>query len=275
MYNKIRSQKKPLRFLLSRALWHSRLCYLFTIKFASGIKIRFFPTAGSSSFWLDPYSCIDEESFITSYLREGDTFIDVGANIGYVTLTAAKKIGNSGKIISIEPHPRTFIFLNKNIKANAFMNIETYNLAMGNENGKISFSNSKSDEQNFINKSGSIDVSIRRLDELFNGPSVEFLKIDTEGYELLVLQGAKETLAKTKTIYLEIFQSHFDRYNYKRKDLFRFLADQNFKIFIFQAAKVLKEIDPDSQVDLEKFENMVATRDVSFLKSRLQDYTIN
>ena len=275
MYNKIKRKKRPIRFLLSRALWHSRLCYLFTIKFASGIKIRFFPTAGSSSFWIDPYSCIDEELFISSYLREGDTFIDVGANIGYITLTAAKKIGDSGKIISIEPHPRTFIFLNKNIKANAFMNIETYNLALGNEEGKISFSDSKSDEQNFITKSGIIDVSVKRLDELFNGPSVEFLKIDTEGYELFVLQGAKKTLTKTKTIFLEIFQSHFDRYNYKKKDLLRFLAEQEFKIFVFQSAKVLNEIDPNSEIDLEKFENIVATKDVSFLKSRLQGYSIN
>ena len=272
--NRIKRQKNIIKFLVSRILWHSGLCRLFTIEFNSRIKIRFYPTAGSASFWVEPYSCIDEELFITNYLQEGDTFIDVGANIGYITLTAAKKIGNAGQVISIEPHPKTFSFLKRNIAFNKFNNIKTYNVAIGNESGRVSFTNSKSDEQNFITKAGPVEVQIKKLDEIFQGEHVDFLKIDTEGYELFVLEGAQEVLKKVKVIYLEVYQVHFDRYNYDSKKILSFLTALNFKIYTFQSAKTLKEIDYSSDTCLNKFENIVAIKDIEFFKSRLPEYQI-
>ena len=269
---KIKSQKHPVRFLISRVLWYTGLGRILTIRLPSGVRIRFFPTAASASFWVDPAHSMDDGLFIGNYLAEGDTFIDVGANIGYLTLTGARKVGTTGHVISLEPHPRTFRFLNKNIRLNQLTNIQTHNVAVGDTKATLSFSDSKSDEQNFITENGPLSVGLTTLDDLFDGASVELLKIDTEGYELFVLKGASKILPKTKLIFLESFQTHFDRYNYHRKDIVDLLARSHFKVFKFVSANELREIDPRS--DLGEFENLVAVGDVAFLQSRMKNLTI-
>jgi FkbM family methyltransferase len=226
----------------------------------------------SASFWFDRNLSSEDGYFITNYLRDGDNFIDIGANIGYLTMVGAKKVGRTGQVISIEPHPRTFNFLSGNIDLNHFTNIKAYNIAIGNENGKLHFSDSKSDEQNFITKRGPIEVEIKRLDDLFTDTSVELLKIDTEGYELSVLTGAPKTLSKIKVVYLETYKKHFDRYNYQGKDILDILIKNGFRVFRFLEKDKLQEINSSYCFDM--LENIVAVRDVDFLRSRLNKLEI-
>ena len=272
MIKRIKNEKHPIKFLFSRILWKLGLCRLFIIRFPSGIKMRFYPTAGSASFWVDKMSSVDDGSFVEEYLSEGDTYIDIGANIGYLSLIAARKVGKTGKVISIEPHPKIYSFLNKNIKLNNFNNTETYNIAIGNEEGVLKFSDSKSDEQNFITKEGTIEVRIKKLDDVFLGNQVDFLKIDTEGYELFVLNGAKDTLLKTKLVFLESYQKQFDRYSYNLKDILDLLLTYNFRIFRLISAQEIEEVD--SSYSTDGFENLVAVKDLNFLKSRIKDMVI-
>jgi FkbM family methyltransferase len=75
----------------------------------------------------------DELTFLERYLKEGDVFIDVGANIGIFSLVAAKMVGATGKVISFEPTLSTFQRLNENIILNNFTNILPINAA-GNKN---------------------------------------------------------------------------------------------------------------------------------------------
>ena len=271
--SRVKTQKHPIRFLLSRILWYSGLCKMFVVNLSSGVKIRFYPTSTSTALWTDPF-CFDSDgvNLIKDYLSAGDIFIDVGANIGHLTLTGAKKVGNSGQVISIEPHPRTFKFLNKNIDLNGFKNVKTYNLAIGDKNGELCFSDIRSDDQNFITEDGTVKVDIKRLDDLFFGKKVDLLKIDTEGYELFVLKGAANILSKTELVHLEIYQTNFERYGYYIKDIVDLLFKNNFKVFRFLSENELKEID--NNYLSEKCENLIAIKDVNSFREKMKNLTI-
>lgn len=266
--SRIKVQKKPIRFLLSRVLWYSGLCRIFVVKLSHGIKIRFYPTSTSTALWTNPYSFDEiEVNFIWNYLMPGDTFIDVGANIGQLTLTGAKKVDKTGQVFSIEPHPSTFKFLNKNIKLNGFKNIKTYNLAIGDKNGKACFSNIRSDDQNFITDKGSIEIDVKKLDDLFLNKKIELLKIDTEGYELFVLNGALNLLKNTEAVYLEIYQTNFERYNYDIKKIVNLLLQNDFKVYRFLSQNKLEKID--SSYVSKECENLIAVKNNNRLNNSL------
>ena len=75
--------------------------------------MKFYPSYLSRILWVDPnhgHSGSEVENFVWKYLRAGDIFIDIGANIGTVTLEASKKIGDNGKIFSFEANPKIFGF---------------------------------------------------------------------------------------------------------------------------------------------------------------------
>jgi FkbM family methyltransferase len=67
--------------------------------------------------------------WIRGRLKPGDTFIDVGANIGYFTLLAAKLVGASGKVVAVEAHPAIFAALENNLEINGFRNVRAVNCA--------------------------------------------------------------------------------------------------------------------------------------------------
>ena len=68
-------------------------------------------------------------AFLSERLRPGDTFVDVGANVGYFTLLASKLVGDSGRVVAIEASPATFAALNENIVRNEACNVRTANVA--------------------------------------------------------------------------------------------------------------------------------------------------
>ena len=270
--SRLKGQDHKIRFLLSRLLWISGLCRIFTINLSKGIKIKFYPTSTSTALWVDP-NCFDSEGvdFIWDYLSEGDTFVDIGANIGHLTLIGAKKVG-SGRVVSVEPHPRTFKFLNKNIKLNKLKNIKTYNFAIGDENNESLFSDIRSDDQNFVGEGGSVTIDIKRLDNLNIDGIVNLLKIDVEGYELFVLKGALETLSRTEAIYVEVYETNFERYSYHLKEILEMIIKNNFKVFRFIDDKNLQEIN--KTYVSQDCENLLAIKDLDMLKRKMNNFRL-
>ena len=82
----------PLRFLVSRALYHSGLAPGFTMTRA-GIRYRFWPSSLSMSLWADPAYASWDRDVVRAIVRPGDTVVDVGANVGFVSLEAARAAG--------------------------------------------------------------------------------------------------------------------------------------------------------------------------------------
>jgi len=230
--NILRRHPLPRRLIVSRLLWYSRLCRLIKIR-RDYCALRFHPSSLSADLWIRPNDRRDEERLIARYLRPGDCMVDVGANIGMVALTAASRVGPNGAVYAFEPHPRTFGYLQENIALNGGSNVRAFNFAVGEREGTVQFSDIRSDDQNSIITSGKgILVPLRPLDALDIGePLIHLLKVDTEGYEKFVFQGAARLLAKTLTVHFESWNTSFAKYGYSSPDVFRLLEAAGFRVF--------------------------------------------
>lgn len=238
----ISHEDKPLKFLLSKLLIRTKISPFFKIQ-RKGYRLRFYSSSYSRVLWINNNYENPVLDFIHDYLREGDILIDIGANIGVVTVESSLIVGSKGKIYSIEPHPKTFEFLKGNIAFNRITNIETFNVALGNNNGVILFSNERSDDQNSIIDSGKgIEIPIHRLDDLMNLSHITLIKIDVEGYEKFVLMGATQLLKVTDCIYFEAVEHAMKKYGYSFEDVYDILASNGFQLFRISGNKEISSI---------------------------------
>lgn len=142
---------------------------------------------------------------VINSIKNGQTIIDVGASIGIYTIFFAKMVGNTGKVYAFEPEPRNFELLKKNIKINGFKNVILENKAVSNVSGfvKIEIANNIANHRiTSDNSKTTFDVPSVSIDDYFKDKSekIDFIKIDTEGYDGYVLLGAKDTISKNNFI---------------------------------------------------------------------------
>lgn len=130
--------KHSLRRLGAGVIGRSGLGNLFKIKIRiHDYYILFHPTGLCSLYWNDPTVRNEDYEFLNSFLKKGDTYIDVGANVGVTVIPAAKCIGESGRVIAVEPHPAICSYLKENIELNDLSNVQVHNCAVGNQKGSI------------------------------------------------------------------------------------------------------------------------------------------
>lgn len=238
-------EDKPLKFLLAKILMRLKISPVLAIK-RKGYRLRFYPSAYSRTLWINNNYENPVLDFVHAYLQVGDILVDVGANIGVVTLESSLIVGQQGKIYSFEPHPKIFNFLKGNILFNHITNVETFNVALGNTHENILFSNEISDDQNSIkNSGGEVNVPIRRLDDLIAPSNVALLKIDVEGYEKFVLMGAAKLLKITKCVYFEAMEQAMKKYDYSVEDIYDIFISNKFQLFRISGKK---EISPITKI---------------------------
>jgi len=135
--------------------------------------------------------------FALHFLRSDDLFLDVGANIGSYSVLVAGGIG--AKVISIEPIPETFANLQTNVTLNALVDrVELHCLGFSNRRAELRFT-ADQDTINHVIAQGEpgkgIPVPVVSMDELLAGRVPAVIKIDVEGHEHAVLEGAHHTLS--------------------------------------------------------------------------------
>lgn len=148
-------------------------------------------------------------SVLSRLLKEGDTFLDVGANHGSFAIVASKLVGANGLVIAVEPQPRLAKAIEKSLNANALCKFHIYNLAVGDRDGEIellvpigtSGSAGIFPEHSATHDHNAIKVPLRRFDQLvdwqkFTGQVM--LKLDVEGSECAFLEGARAMLTALK-----------------------------------------------------------------------------
>ena len=180
---------------------------------------------------------IQDMALLLHLLRKDDLFIDVGANAGSYTILACAAIGASG--YAFEPVPSTFTRLVENIRLNHLENkVKCLNIGLGNEQGSITFSN-KMDTMNHVLASGeqsdsTINVEISTLDEILSDKSPALIKIDVEGYETPVLEGALETLKKN-TLHAVIMELNGGggRYGFDESRILKMMFDYGFQTYSY------------------------------------------
>jgi len=258
----LRGQRRPWKFLVSRALMRLGFSRWLTIRQA-GFVLRFHPSSLSAALWIDPDDHQAEAVFFRRYLRPGDVVLDVGANVGLTTLVASRAVGERGKVYAFEPHPAVFAYLEDNLALNGAGNVVAENVALGDREGTARISDMRSDDHNFIDSSGTgIEVAERRLDQLDTGESrISLLKIDVEGYERFVLEGAAKTLERTECVFFESWDRHFARYDYSSTDLLRWLRDRGWAVFRLGANDRVRPLPPEyASSDAE---NLIALRETA------------
>lgn len=108
-----------------------------------GYRIRFHPKSSLAlAVWLGPRK---HDKSLSEFVRAGDTVVDVGANIGTVSIPMAQTVGNQGRVIAIEPHPLSFRYLQENVQLNHHEEVvSAINCALGAEHGQVYFSDHSS-----------------------------------------------------------------------------------------------------------------------------------
>jgi len=206
-----------------------------------GYKLRFYPSSLSAALWIDHSERLDEESYIKSLIKKGDTVVDVGANIGTISLAMAEIVGSNGKIFSIEPNPEIFNYLTQNIELNGLENIiEARCIALGQNNEEMFLSQFSDDTQNRISNEGDLRIPVKRLDEVFPNINIDFLKIDVEGYEYNVLKGGESLCKRCKAVYLECIPEMLEVNSSNEEQLVNLLEEYGFLVYCVTDAGLIK-----------------------------------
>jgi FkbM family methyltransferase len=228
----LRHHDRPVRFLLARLLTATGLSQQLLIR-RDGFDLRFHDSSISMELWLHGNRPNPTEQLFRAYLKPGDYVVDVGANIGFYTMVSSVAVGASGQVIAIEADPRVAAFLRSNIALNKATNVDVRNVAVGDSSGWLHFSDDRQDDRNcVVNGDGGRRVEVMRLDTaVAPRGTVALLKIDVEGYEKFVLDGATGLLPRVRCVFIETWAEHFARYGYECRDVHERLLAHGFDLF--------------------------------------------
>jgi FkbM family methyltransferase len=175
---------------------------------------------------------------------EGTEIVDIGANNGHFTIEFAHYVGDTGKVYAFEPQRVIFQQLCGNVFLNGLDNVYAYNLALGKEVGSIFVEDVNYFESGSVNfgnvhvvnqnKNSQNLVAITKLDNIeFNNLSI--VKIDVQGFEPYVFEGASVTLWKHRPyIFVEIEEDQLEKYGFTEQQLIKQIEDMDYVVKRFQ-----------------------------------------
>jgi FkbM family methyltransferase len=152
---------------------------------------------GTHGCWVGSYERLTRE-WVCRLLTPGKVAYDVGANAGFFTLLASRLVGVTGRVIAFEPAPANLLALRRHVELNAAINVEVIDAAVAEAPGSAVFEAAGSAAQGHLSDAGSLEVQVVQMDDLVGRaviPTPDFLKIDVEGAELRVLEGARRVLS--------------------------------------------------------------------------------
>lgn len=186
-------------------------------------------------------------NIMQSILKPGDTFVDVGANIGLMTLRAANLVGGEGKVYAFEPNPKTNEILRENIQKNNLFNVQVESFALGSEIKEAIIYDRWDANRGAASlikpefETTSTSIMQTTFDDYFkNINQVNLIKIDVEGFELEVLNGAMQTLTNPEApmLIIECSSTRENTFGDSVKPLFDFITSlKDYKVFKLSQGK--------------------------------------
>jgi FkbM family methyltransferase len=235
----------------SRFVALMRRCARMSLLVQKGTERDLFLTFWGAYFWLDHNAVIDRsiilsgefEKYSTQAMRrlvkKGATVLDIGANIGYYSVLFAHLVGKTGQVISFEPTRYYRETLQKNLKANEIDNCEVQEIGLSDRSGHAEMKRGRhSASLHWVEAEDPVDteqIALATLDDFIQKLSpgrIDLIKIDVDGHEPKVLQGAWQTIARFRPIILlEISYPHYLDCGVTVWDFYDFLKDRGFYIY--------------------------------------------
>lgn len=140
-------------------------------------------------------------------LKDGGSFLDIGANIGSFTLIASEQ--ERARVFAFEPHPATFQQLQHNVELNRRSNVKLFNVALGQSEGQLFLTDEPGSASNYVASHGGermVAVPSTRVDTICaqHGIHPQYAKIDVEGFEYDVLAGFGTALDSVNMLMIEM-----------------------------------------------------------------------
>jgi len=194
-------------------------------------------------------------NFLLSILNSCSVFFDVGANIGIYTLMASRQLHKKGKVFAFEPSDWAYDRLNENIALNQMKNIETLKLAVSNFNGVKQFYVCDDDAYNSListpmrETKNKTEIECITIDNFCSGrniKSIDVLKIDTEGADFFVLNGAVKILKSDipPLVICEINKNVIKDFDKIKNQFIGFMSELDYDFFMIDN-NVLVKVDMD------------------------------
>lgn len=220
-----------------------------TVRLKDGHRMRVYPKGVDSI--ISPLLLKDKvwEPFETELFRStiapGMTVLDVGANLGYYSLIAARAVGDAGRVFAFEPDPDNFQLLCKNIEINGYNNIVPIQKAVTDSSGVVELFQSpknRGDHRifngqifNYDNDRQKIIVDAISLDEFFDEEmhQPDVIKIDVQGAEMKLFQGSTRMIADRDNLVLftEVWPKGLSEAGSSAEEYIQALFDNGFELF--------------------------------------------
>lgn len=144
----------------------------------------------------------EQVSLFTRHVGRGGTFLDVGAHVGFYTLLGARLVGPEGRVWAFEPEPRNARWLREHVRVNGVAHVAIEEAAVAAEDGTARFGGGRGTGTGRLTGAGSLEVRTVALDRFCDHHEIRptALKVDVEGGEVAVLEGARVTLTTARPV---------------------------------------------------------------------------
>jgi FkbM family methyltransferase len=179
-------------------------------------------------------------------LQPGERFVDIGANIGMITLHALSRVGPSGQVDCVEPNPDCVAKIQEHLRLNGVANVRIHACALSDEPGSLDLNLTSAhtgtatlaDVDGVVKR---IAVAVGVGDDVLSAASdalVGFIKIDVEGFELHVLKGLRKTLTNDKPfVVTELIEDQLARAGTSVREVANYLFDLGYEAFGIKSAR--------------------------------------
>lgn len=241
---------RPGRGILGKLAWRI-YPHEFVAEIGDGVMIKVrLDRSEEILAWTRTFNPDDEVEVFLSRLKEGFVVLDIGANVGLISLLTAKKVGKTGRVYAFEPVPDIFVRLQENIALNGFNNIEPVPLALSSQRGMATISISHDGASSLFRRVSDefIEVPTERLDDFVEREGIErvdAIKLDVEGAELHVIRGADKTIRRFKPIMMvEINPDTLKAAGTTPQELFETIVSYGYKAHVIRKGKAVPVTQP-------------------------------
>ncbi len=197
------------------------------------------------TYFLGRYFDLQTQLFLRHLVQPGETLIDVGGNIGMISLLGSSLVGDAGRVITFEPNPDAQARIQELIDDNGIKNMTLHRVGLGDAAGQFTLSvitdhlgmgtlaEVEPEHKKFVSKTHRVEV--RRGDELIGAdvPGPATMKLDIEGFECRAIRGLMGTIRRLRpAIVTEMSEHHLRRAGASCAEMFDLLRGEGYKGYL-------------------------------------------